>query len=249
MKRRDALTAVSAGIAAASGCLGGGTACNPGADEIASLPSDFGTPQDGGWRIGETSYAVRGTVVKHLGLGVLVSDGSGQKLELIARYADEQINQDVIEIGDCVEAEAPLALNSSARNRMPVMAVTADSFSKIGETDGDVQEVPDAPYVNGEPVSYNSYDESNPVAEGTVGVRYEGSDERAPTARNLFVLHGERADPWHELADEVSADQSVPDGSLATFPRPADNEAGLLWKAPDRTWARQFGGVGFAERR
>ena len=252
MNRREALASVSGGIVATSGCLGLGssTACEPGDDAIASIPSDYGTPSSGGWRTSEATYSIRGTVVKQLLIGVLVSDGSGQKIQLKARYSNERINHDVVEVGDCVEGSGHLALNSSYRNGMPVMAVTSDGFSRVGETEGEVAEAPDVPHVNGRPVSYNPYADSNPVPKGVVGVRYEagGADSVAPTARNLFVLHGGDADPWHELADGVSADQTVPDGSLATFPRPENDEAGLQWRAPDRTWGRRFGGVGFADR-
>lgn len=250
MKRRDALTAVSAALVATSGCLGAGEPCPPGDDEIAGLPTDYGTPANGGSRIGDATYAIRGTVVKELLRGLLVSDGSGQKTALVARYANERINHETFDVGECVEATGSLALNASFRNRMPVLAVTSETLAKNGHTDGDVEEAPDVPHVNGSPVSYNPYADSNPVAKGTVGVRYDAGsgDAFAPIAANLVVIHGDTETPWHELAEDVAAEQQVPDGSLATFPRPADDEAGLLWRAPDRTWARRFGGVGFADR-
>lgn len=251
MKRREALTAIPAGLVATSGCLGSGAACAPGEDEIASMPTDYAEPADGGSQFGETTYAIRGTVVKQLLRGVLVDDGSDRKVALQARYSNERIDHDVIDVGDCVEATAPLDPGATTHYRMPVMAVRGDDFSKVGEANDEVEEAMDVPHVNGGPVSYNPYADSSPVPEGTVGVRYRagGTEEVAPRARNLFVLYDGTEAPWHELAADVAADQRVPDGSLATFPRPDDDGAGLLWKAPDRSWARRFGGVGFADRR
>lgn len=250
MNRREALATVSAGLVATSGCLGSGAGCAPGEHEIANLPTDYGRPADGGSRMSDTQYSVRGRVVKQLLRGVLVDDGSDQKIALQARYANERIDHERVDVGDCVEATGPLALNASAGNRMPVMAVTSEGFSTVGTANEDVEEAPDVPHVDGSPVSYNPYADSSPVTEGTVGIRYRAGseDSHAPTARNLFVVHDGATTPWHELADEVSPTTTVPDGSLATFPRPDNDSAGLLWKAPDRSWARRFGGVGFADR-
>ena len=229
MRRRDVLAGFGAGVGIpTAGCLS--AACRPSDDPLGNI--DYTQHADG------DEFVVRGTVLLHFLLDILVSDGTG-KARIGAANSYEIIDQELVEVGDCMEATATLDMEQSVRHDMTVLGVT--DVELLGKSKADVQPVEDYPSPKFD--IDQEYDIDTEVWRGEIVV----SHGDGVVANNLFVVwNGEERGTWADLVSSVAPSETIPDGSAYRFEVTEDVDVMMLWRSPDRTWSHKVKGLGFS---
>lgn len=242
MQRRQLLGTIgTAGAATLSGCGLLKTECSPADDALGEVSidrDDYDIEYD---RLSKRSLTVRGAVVHETLRGVVIDDGTGLA-ELVARNSNEAIDQDTIDLGDCLEGSGPLNLVQSAENEVPYVEVSSLDGKGNAEEYEPLEDYPvprfDLEYDRENDESVFRLIGGDPVTAGNLVVRRRayGSEVPWPDA--------ERA-RWHELTD-VGADETVPEGSEVRYS--GDQiDVSMLWRSPDRPWSHEVKSLGIGE--
>lgn len=224
MNRREFISIAGLGALApaAAGCtaLLGTTACDPATDHLGDVESERPVEDT------DRAYRFRGTVVGYLDEGVLVDDTTG-KAHVVPGPSKQQINRDLVAVGDCVEGEGGLDRERTRTNGMPVLVVDRANFEALGNSTVEVEPFEGHP----EPEFGNSRQGSDVTLTVT-----DGDDA---TAGNVFVAFGTESHPWPDLDDETGLEDPLRVGASVTVRDPPGEWVVVQWRSPDRSWGHR----------
>lgn len=235
MRRRDVLATVGVGATTATAGCGvlGGESCGPGEDEIGDVSDRLASGE------APESVSLTGAAAQYVdpprldvtGQLLVLDDGTGKAIAYPPRAME--FNPETIERGTCLTLESSLNVSRSKTLELPVLMVGGtDEVETDGSTSVPEETMPTAPDATFE-------------YEWMTAKKYEGQavtlhhrDGDAVPADQLVVEyqgdHGDGPRYWHEVADDVGADDDVQPGDQIYV---GSERGGLVWEHSD-SWRR-----------